>query len=129
MKYKIAALILAISIICGLAGLSGAGEKWKTLRLNPQNMSQAQENSHLQFFVNGGYYQPSLKQFNDGIKEFYETMIKTGYTGEVDENYDYKVVIGQYPDPGYTGTYNELKGEQFLGGGISFCWHDDLPFG
>lgn len=120
MKYKIASLILAISIVCGLPGLTEAGKNWTSLRLSPQNISQRPENTKIQFFVNGGFYQPGLKQFNDGIKEFYQTMITTGYTGEVDENYDYKVVIGQYPDPGYTGSYNEFSGEQFLGGGISY---------
>lgn len=87
----------------------------------PQTTSRQNSNfAQIQFFFNSGVYQPSLKQLNDRIKSFHQTMITTGYTGERDENYDYKIIIGSYPENGYSGDYEHLQSNNFWGGGFSY---------
>jgi hypothetical protein len=121
MSKRIALFMVAISILFTFPGINLAGSKnglysW----FNPQKVDQSQEGTKLQFFLSTGIYQPDLKQLNDAIKEFNETMMSTGYNGEVDENYPYKVVIGSYPENGYQGSYGQLEGEQWFGGGVSY---------
>lgn len=121
MNSKIARLIVAISIFGIAPALSIGGTKpGYTAGQKAQQLTPEQPAKQLQFFINSGIYQPSLTQFNDAIKQFNETMMTVGYTGAVDQNYPYKVVIGTYPETGYQGTYSELEGEQWLGGGVSY---------
>ncbi len=121
MKSKIARHVVAISILFILPKICvGGAESGRFSGINPQQLSQSQERPQLQFFLNTGVYQPSLKQFNNAIKAFNETMTTTGYTGEVDKSYAYNVVIGAYPANGYQGSYNELEGETWYGGGVSY---------
>ncbi|MCI0495867.1 hypothetical protein L0Z72_12755 [candidate division KSB1 bacterium] len=129
MKRKIALIMVAISMFLILPGLSFGGAKpGRFAEQKAQRLTQAQHRTQLQFFLNTGIYQPSLKQFNDAIKQFNKTMMTVGYVGAVDQNYPYKVVIGNYPETGYQGTYNELKGEQWLGGGVSYFLMPNLEF-
>lgn len=102
-------------------GISNAGSPLNKT-YNPPQLNRAQNPGHtqIQFFVNSGLYRPSLKQLNDGIKALYQTMTTTGYTGAVDESYQYKVVIGEYPETGYAGNYELLQSEYLWGGGMSY---------
>lgn len=121
MKSKIALVIVAISILFTFPGINfGGTNNSRYSGFGPQKLNQSQENMQLQFFLSFGIYKPGLKEFNDAIKEFNETMMSTGYTGEVDEDYPYKVIIGSYPENGYQGRYNQLEGEQSFGGGVSY---------
>jgi len=121
MSNRIALFIVVILILFTFPGVNRAGSNnglysW----LSPQQANQSREGTKLQFFLSTGIYQPNLKQLNDAIKEFNETMMSTGYTGAMDENYPYNIVIGSYPENGYQGNYNQLEGEQWLGGGVSY---------
>ncbi|KPL26670.1 MAG: hypothetical protein AMS23_00840 [Bacteroides sp. SM1_62] len=126
MKDKIALIALAIALLYILPFSSIAGMKAGYYVYQAQSLNQSLENPKIQFFINAGYYQPSLKQLNDAVKSFNQTMRFTGYAGEVDENYPYKVVIGEFPENGYEGSFEELKGDQVLGGGLSYFFSPNL---